>query len=222
VFTSSGLSRLQPSRTPSATALALTFRSAVARAVFSSFFRTWSECRLPVPPRRTIATAKYLSRKAHLYFNPALMNFPLTGWLDRGVWGGHSCPPPLTLVLGHRLLRVSNSFAEVKQMQNPSQKRRTGVSAPHLIAARRLLSISCSLRRGVWRILRSSWPSRRRDHRAPCYYVMAYVEVLVFGEGKIFICEPGSCTVGPRRFWTLSSRHRTERRRKLRRGLLLK
>src|SRR5271165_2368998 len=39
------------------------------------------------------------------------------------VWGGHSCPPPLTLIL------TLKSPAVLNQSQN--QKRRTRVSAPH-------------------------------------------------------------------------------------------
>jgi hypothetical protein len=58
------------------------------------------------------------------------------------VWGGHSCPPPLTLILvmqnkfetfilviqsQFETLATSNNIANKKQLQ----KRRTAVSAPH-------------------------------------------------------------------------------------------
>jgi hypothetical protein len=43
------------------------------------------------------------------------------------VWGGHSCPPPLRLLL----LSLGNVRNAAWQIKKTSQKRRTRVSVPH-------------------------------------------------------------------------------------------
>src|SRR5437899_5250572 len=45
------------------------------------------------------------------------------------VWGGHSCPPPLTLTLAPHRPPAFNQVAIKSLSQNQLQQRRTGVSA---------------------------------------------------------------------------------------------
>src|SRR5262245_40852363 len=52
------------------------------------------------------------------------------------VWGGHSCPPLLMLTLF--LVPTKPWVIPEVQIQNQRQQRRTGVSAPHLLAAEAL------------------------------------------------------------------------------------
>ena len=46
------------------------------------------------------------------------------------MWSGHSCPPPLTLVL-QLILEIEINSKSAPQDQLQDQKRRTRVSAPH-------------------------------------------------------------------------------------------
>src|SRR5579863_3296101 len=61
------------------------------------------------------------ARTAKLLINKAYLDDPI-------VWGGHSCPPLLTLRL---VLLGGTKDQGQKQEQEQSQRRRTGVSAPH-------------------------------------------------------------------------------------------
>jgi hypothetical protein len=66
------------------------------------------------------------------------------------VWGGHSCPPPLTLGLFLYLFLTKScqeASAEPKpqnqnQNQEQHQRQRTGVSAPHKLATEKATLIS--------------------------------------------------------------------------------
>ena len=80
------------------------------------------------------------------------------------MWGGHSCPPPLILVL--ILVSVDCPTNAATSKQDQLQRRRTGVSAPHGVASRMNrsnTSFDSSLPRGVRRI---TSPSRSQQSRS--------------------------------------------------------